>query len=354
MKSNFLKQTFLYPLSQVWESAYRVRRMFYEYGIVKKDYYKVPIISIGNVTFGGTGKTPMIIWLTKKLESYGVSLFVLTRGYKGKMEHSSGVIRGGQRFLTNPLEYGDEPLLIAKNMTKGAVVIGKKRSQNLKRYFPHYQPDAVLLDDGFQHLKLYRSFNIVLFDALLPLESYKVAPMGYLREGLTALKDADAILISRADQASEEKLESLLSLLSNYHQKDLPIGKFGYAPTGLFNCFDKKVKEMSELDGRNVVAVTAIASPESFYHLLESHGATIVKEMVYPDHHFFSHQDINDILLESVKENALIVSSEKDMVKIKKVTKDARILSVQIEVKFLSGEAELLSRIKSILNLDYA
>lgn len=354
MQKSFVKKSFLYPLSQVWESAYRIRRLFYEYGIIKKDYYKVPIISIGNVTFGGTGKTPMIIWLAKKLESYGLSLFVLTRGYKGKMEHGSGIIKGGQRFLTNPMEFGDEPLLIAKSMKKGAVVVGKKRSENLKKFFPSLQPDVVLLDDGFQHLQLYRSFNIVLFDALLPLEAYQTAPMGYLREGLTALKDADAILISRADQASEEKLESLLSLLRRYHPKDIPIGKFGYAPTGLYDSFDNKVEDIESLKEKNVVAVTAIASPESFYQLLEGHGAKIVKKMVYPDHHFFSHQDINDILLESVKENATIITSEKDMVKIKKVTKDSRILSAQIQIKFLTGETELLSRIKRILNLDYA
>lgn len=354
MQKNFIKKSFLYPLSQIWESAYRVRRFFYEYGIVKKDYYKVPIISVGNITFGGTGKTPMIIWLANRLESYGLSLFVLTRGYKGKMEHGSGIIKGGQRFLTNPMEFGDEPLLIAKSMKKGAVVVGKRRSENLKKFFPSLKPDVVLLDDGFQHLQLYRSFNIVLFDALLPLEAYRVAPMGYLREGLSALKDADAILISRADQASEEKLESLLNLLKLYHPKDIPIGKFGYTPTGLYDSFDNKIQEIESLQGRNVVAVTAIASPESFYHLLENYGAKIVKKMVYPDHHFFSHQDINDILLESVKENAIIVTSEKDMVKIKKVTKDARILSAQIKIKFLSGESELIGQLKKILNLDYA
>ena len=352
--ASILRNTFFKPVSQVWESAYRLRRMLYEYGVVKKDYYKVPIISVGNVTFGGTGKTPMIIWLVKKLETYGCGVFVLTRGYKGKLEHKSGIIRGGQRFLTNPQEYGDEPLLISRKMSKGAVIVGKRRSQNLKKYFPTMEPDVVLLDDGFQHLKLYRSYNIVLFDALLPLSNYKVAPMGYLREGLTALKDADAILISRADQASEEQLESLQTLIAKYHRKDIPIGKFGYSPTGLYDCFDQKAFEMDELNGKKVIALSAIASPDSFYQLLEDHGAKICKKLVYPDHYFFTHQDINEILIESVKHDAIILTSEKDMVKIKKVTKDLRILSINIEVKFLSGEADFLSQVKTILNLDYA
>ena len=231
-----IKYFALRPFSLTWESAYRIRRSLYEYGLLKKDYFKVPIISIGNLTFGGTGKTPMIIWLIKKLENYGFEVAILTRGYKGNLEHKSGLIRGGQKFLSNPHEFGDEPLLISRKMKRGAVIVGKKRSKNLKTFFPKILPDVVLLDDGFQHIQLYRSFNIVLFDALLPLASYQTAPLGYLREGLTALKDADAILISRADQASEEKLEGLLNLIKKHHRKNIPIGRFSYRPTAVVDC----------------------------------------------------------------------------------------------------------------------
>ena len=343
----------LRPLSSLWESVYRTRRSMYEYGLLKKEYFKVPIISIGNVTFGGTGKTPMIMWLLDKLESYKLDTVVLTRGYKGNLEHKSGIIRGGQRFLSNPHEYGDEALLISRKMKRGAVIVGKRRAQNLKKYFSKTQPDVVLLDDGFQHIQLYRSFNIVLFDALLPFEKYKTAPMGYLREGLTALRDADAILISRSDQVSEDKLEQLLQMLAKYHRKNLLIGKFGYVPTDIVDCFDEKVMELSDLKGKKVIALSAIASPESFYHLLEKYEADIVKKLTYPDHYFFTHQDVNKILIDCVKENAIIVTSEKDMVKLKKVTKDPRVLSININIKFLSGEEELISKIRSILNLDY-
>lgn len=332
---------------------YRIRRAFYEYGILKKDYFKVPIISIGNVTFGGTGKTPMTIWLLDKLEAMMFDVVVLTRGYKGKLEHKSGIIRGGQTFLSNPYEYGDEPLLISKKLKRGAVIVGKKRSKNLEKYFHDIEPDVVLLDDGFQHIQLYRSFNIVLFDALLPLDRYKTAPMGYLREGLSALKDADAIVISRIDQVDEEGLESLLSLLRPYHRKDIPIGKVKYEPTGIYDSFDNHVMDINSLAGKNVIALTAIASPQSFYHIIESNGATIVDKVEYPDHHFFNHADINKILIKAVKNNAIVITSEKDMVKLRKVTKDPRIVYIDIVVRFMSGEEDLLSRLKTTLNLDY-
>lgn len=351
-KSDQIKNILLSPVSSLWENVYRMRRSLYEYGLLKKEYFKVPIISIGNLTFGGTGKTPMIIWLVSKLESYGFDPVILTRGYKGKLEHKDGIIRGGQRFLSNPQEYGDEPLLISKKMKSGAVIVGKRRSQNLKKYFPIIKPDVVLLDDGFQHIQLYRSFNIVLFDALLPLDKYRTAPVGNLREGLSALKDADAILVSRADQVAEGVVEKLLDFLSKHHRSGIPIGKFTYEPVDIVDCFDKHVMDLEDLNQQKVIALTGIASPESFYHLLENHGALIVKKMVYPDHYFFEHKDINEILIQCAQHNAIVVTSEKDMVKIRKVTKDSRFVSVNIQVKFLSGEDDLLQKIRKILNLD--
>lgn len=353
LQNKLMIRFILQPLSIIWDFAYRVRRSFYEYGILKKNYFKVPIISVGNITFGGTGKTPLIIWLISKLEEFNCDTVVLTRGYRGKLEKSSGIIKGGQKFLCNPYEFGDEPLLISKKMNRGAVVVGKKRAENLKKYFYEIEPDIVLLDDGFQHIQLYRSFNIVIFDALLPLESYRTAPLGYLREGLAALKDADVILISRADQVESDKIDKLLDLVNQHLNPSALIGKFKYIPSGIYDGFDKKVMELDELDGKNVIALTAIASPDSFYHLLEGHGATIVDKIVYPDHHFFSYDDINDILMSSVKNNAIVITSEKDMVKIRKVTKDSRIICVNIDIKFLSGEEQLLGKVRDILNLDY-
>lgn len=353
MDNFMIKNIFMRPLSSVWETSYKIRRSLYEYGFLKKDYFKVPIISIGNITFGGTGKTPLTIWLVKKLETYDLETTILTRGYKGRLEHKSGVIRGGQKFLSNPHEFGDEPLLISKQMKRGAVVVGKRRSANLKSFFHSLKPDVVLLDDGFQHIQLYRSLNIVLFDALLPLDRYKTAPMGYLREGLSSLKDADVIIISRVDQVSEEKIEDLLTMLSAHHRKGIPIGKLIYKPSRIVDSFDQEIMDVSGLKGKKVLAVTAIAAPESFYNMLEGFGAEIVYKKVYPDHYFFSHEDINDILIESAKHDAIVMTSEKDMVKLRKVSKDSRIMSLNIDVKFLAGEEEILQRIKKILNLDY-
>jgi tetraacyldisaccharide 4'-kinase len=353
MSKSIINNLFLKPLSNIWESAYRIRRSIYEYGIIKKDYFRVPIISVGNLTFGGTGKTPLIIWFVKKFEEMSLVPVVLTRGYKGKLENTSGILRGDQNFRLNPQEYGDEPLLITQHLKSGSVIVGKRRAENLKRHFHEVEPDVVLLDDGFQHIQLYRSFNVVLFDALLPLESYKTAPLGYLREGLTSLKDADVILISRADQVDSEKIDALLDLLRPHHRRDVTVGKIKYVPSGFYNCYYHKVLEVSEIKGKNVVALTAIASPESFYKMLEQYGATIMDKFEFPDHHFFTQEEIDQISISALKNDALIVSSEKDMVKIKRITQDEQFLFMDIQVQFMSGEKELLSGISKIINLDY-
>jgi tetraacyldisaccharide 4'-kinase len=353
LESKFIEKTVLSPLSSLWENIYRARRSFYEYGLLKKDYFKVPIISVGNVTFGGTGKTPMIIYLTRKMEEHGLTPAVLTRGYKGELEHKSGLIKGGQRFRSNPKKFGDEPLLISRKMNTGAVIVGKRRADNLKKYFHEVEPDVVLLDDGFQHIQLYRSFNIVLFDSALELERYKTAPLGYLREGLTALKDADAIVLSRADQVSEDKIESLLEMLSKYHRRGIPIARFSYKPDGIFDCFDKKSMDVEDLEGQNVIALSAIASPDSFYQLLEGYGANIVDKIVYPDHYLFTQSDMNEILIKCSNQSAIVVTSEKDMVKIRRVVQDSRIVYVNISVSFISGEEDFLKGIKKVLDLDY-
>ena len=154
------------PLSFIWEWVYRIRRSFFEYGVFKKTTFKVPVISVGNLSFGGTGKTPTIIWLAEWMISQGLTPVVLTRGYKGLLEHSSGLLKSGQKFRLNPIDYGDEPLMISNKMSRGAVIVGKKRAENLIKYFSEVKPDVVLLEDGFQHLQIYRSFNIVLFDIL--------------------------------------------------------------------------------------------------------------------------------------------------------------------------------------------
>jgi tetraacyldisaccharide 4'-kinase len=351
---SWIKSKAFAPLSFSVEWVYRIRRSFFEYGVFKKTTFKVPVISVGNLSFGGTGKTPTIIWLAEWMIAQGLTPVVLTRGYKGLLEHSSGLLKSGQKFRLNPVDYGDEPLMISNKMSRGAVIVGKKRSENLLKYFSEVKPDVVLLDDGFQHLEIYRSFNIVLFDALMPIKLYKVAPLGYLREGLTALKDADAIIISRADMVSPDKLQILLSILKSHFHHNPPIAMTSYKPVGVFDVHDKYIFSIHELKGLRTIAVTAIASPDAFYRYLESFGVEITERVSFPDHYFFTPDDVNDLLIKASQQSAIIICSEKDMVKMKRVSLDSRILFTKVKVEFISGEKELVQGLSKVLHLDSA
>ena len=351
MKS-YLKNTllcFLNPFSFLWETLYKVRRFSYNFGLIKKRKFNVPIISIGNITFGGTGKTPFSIWLAEYLATLDKKVMILMRGYKGNLEHKSGILRAGKKLGFSPFDFGDEALLLARRLKNASVVVGKKRSDNLEYYFPSEQSDVVLLDDGHQHLKLDRDLNIVLFDSLMDLSRYKLAPRGYLREGFSSLRDADIIVLGRADQVPTAQLDDLKALIRPHLKKGVPFSEIGYKPTGIFDINFTKTEGVEYLKGKNVLCVAGVASPESFFGLVEFLGANIVEKYSYPDHYFFKKSDILELTKKAKESGSFILTTEKDMVKIRKVTEFQNLMYLGIEVSFQSGEENLKERVSSVL-----
>ncbi len=339
-KISFLKIFFLTPLSWVWQTIYSTRRIFYDYGILKQRSFQVPIISVGNLTFGGTGKTPFTLWLAEYLQTKNKRVMILMRGYKGKLENSSGLIYSGKKINPDAREYGDEALLFARRLEKASVVVGKKRSENLSYYFPKVSPDVVLLEDGHQHIKIKRKLNIVLFDALMPLSRYKVAPLGYMREGFSALKDADLIVIGRADIAEPQKVQSLKKMIMPYLTKEVPFAEVGFRPNGFYNSSYDMVYTLDQIRNRKIICMAGVANPHSFFKLLEGLGADILVTESFPDHHFFKLDEINALLSYAKSEDALLVTTEKDIVRIKKIINDEIIIFLEVDIYFLKGELE--------------
>ncbi|MCO4792757.1 MAG: tetraacyldisaccharide 4'-kinase [Bacteriovoracaceae bacterium] len=345
---NSLFNIFLSPLSVIWDVVHRMRRFFYYYGLLPRHNFQVPIISIGNLTFGGTGKTPFTLWLGSWLLAKNKNVMVLSRGYKGKLENSSGIIRAGRRLGFNPNEYGDEASLLARRLKNATIVVGKNRSANLDYYFDSENPDIVLLDDGHQHLKLGRNVNIVLFDATMPLDSYRVAPLGYMRENFHALRDTSVVVFTRSDQVTHEKLEDLKNKITPYVGNDVLFVKLKYTASGLFDLSYRKMFELNDLAGKKVIAVAGIASPNSFYKILEENGAEVVEKMAYPDHHYFKSSEMEDILAKASKHEAIVVTTEKDMVKMRRIVDDNRIVYLEIKTEFVEGEEKLKELLTSV------
>jgi len=347
------KRIFFSPLSWVWESVYFFRRACYDYGIFRQRSFQVPVISIGNLTFGGTGKTPFTLWLAEYLHTKNKRVMILMRGYKGKLENSSGLINSGKLMTPDPVDYGDEALLFARRLVDATIVVGKKRSENLSFYFPKVEPDVVLLDDGHQHIKIKRKLNIVLFDATMPLLRYRVAPLGYMREGFQALKDADLVVINRADIAGSEKVSALRKFIQPHLPYGVEFAEMGYRPNGFYNAANDRILSVEEIKGRKVICVAGVASPTSFFKLLEDLGAEVIVTESFPDHHYFKPDEINALLSYAKSEDALIITTEKDMVRIKKIVEDESILFLEVDVQFLKGEEAAMSVIDSCFQKVY-
>jgi tetraacyldisaccharide 4'-kinase len=338
---NELWNRLLWPFSFTWENVYKLRRLSYAYGPSRQRRYQVPVISVGNLTFGGTGKTPMTLWLSELFSSKGLKTMILSRGYKGGLENSHGIIRSGKRLGFNPADFGDEALLLARRLKNACVVVGKRRADNLEFYFPKERPDVVLLEDGHQHLSIARNMNIVLFDALMPLSSYRVAPRGYLREGFSALRDAGAVVIGRVDQVSEEKLKELEDLIRPHTMPGTVFAHFRYLPTSLLDASYTKRTDVRTLKGAKVLALTGIASPTAFLSMLRDLGAEIVDTITFPDHHDYKPQDVEALLARATDYEALVVTTEKDMVKIRRISDDPRLLFLEIQLEFVMGEDKM-------------
>lgn len=340
----------LTPVSFLWEWIYRLRRFAYKMGIFNSSNFEVPIISIGNLSLGGTGKTPFTLWIGNYInDSLRKRTMVLTRGYKGELENSSGIIRTGKKISENPFVFGDEALVLSRNLKNASVVVGADRRDNLRRYYEEEQSDVVLLDDGFQHLKIQRDLNIVLFDSLLPLSKYHCPPRGYLREGVTALNEADIVLFGRADLVEEEKLDELENYVLSQCKEGTPSGRFMYAPGSIKNLLHEEDYGLDELNGKNVICVSGLASPQSFIKLVKQLDANIVDDFNFPDHHLYKVSELESLVSLAEEKDAIILTTEKDIVKMKRCSSSERIHYLQIGINFLKGEDVVKQKINSVI-----
>lgn len=352
-KFAIIKKFFLTPFSWGVEFYYYFRRACYDYGILRQRSFQVPVISIGNLTFGGTGKTPFTLWLARYLEGKNKKVMILMRGYKGKLENSSGMIESEKLMVPDAIDFGDEALLYARRLKSAKIVVGKKRSENLSFYFPKTEPDVVLLDDGHQHIRLKRKLNIVLFDALMPLSRYRVAPLGYMREGFSALKDADLVVIGKSDIAGKEKVQNLKKYLQPYLPVGIEFAEVGFKPNGFYNSANDLVLTTEQIKNKKVICLAGVANPNSFFKLVEELGAEIIVKESFPDHHFFKLEEINALLSYAKSEDALLITTEKDMVRIKKIIEDEAILYLEVDQYFLSGEEIAIKIISSCFDNIY-
>ena len=308
-----------------YAGAMRVRNAGYDRCILPTRDLGRPAISIGNITTGGTGKTPVTQWLTGELRARGKHPAILLRGY-GATAGQSG---DEAQVLDRGLNFSDQPMIpiqACASRVQGAAAVLQS----------HSQVDVFLLDDAFQHRRAMRCFNLVLISATQPFGYGRVLPRGLLREPLSGLKRADALLITRCSLVSQKSLQEIDQTLTKAHSHT-PLYHCDHTLSGLWLADIGRAVPMDHLTGKRVFLIAAIGEPQSFRRQIEMTGCTVVGARWFEDHHVYSSQDMQT--LEAASGNAgadLMITTEKDWVKLATRAGDsaARFAVVQLSITF--------------------
>ena len=288
-------------------AAVLLRNRLYDLGILRQRKLACPVISVGNLTVGGTGKTPTVIRIASLLKRHGRRPAVLSRGYGGRAKNAVNVVSDGNSRLLGWQEAGDEPVLIAGALPGIPVLTGSKRFLAGKTAVERFGVDILILDDGYQHRSLFRNLNILLIDAARPFGNGCLLPRGPLREPPAELRRAHILLLTgNADEAA-----SLPETAS------LPAFRGIRRPMELIQAETGRADSLSTLRGRKVCAFAGIGSPEGFRQDLTALGADIVSFRAFPDHHPYSLSDMEALRRTAEQSGAsLTVTTEKDGVRL--------------------------------------
>ncbi len=297
------------------------------------------VISVGNLVVGGAGKTPLTLWLSRHLRTLGWNTAILSRGYKRRDASVSRVPPFGPS-LRHVLEFGDEPVFMARKAAPVPVWVGKDRWQSGTLAIETDRADTLILDDGFQHLALHRNLDLVLIDAHNPFGNGSMLPLGPLREPLEHLSRADAVVLTRAEDPEKTKA-TRAAITMCFPQK--PVFSCIHRLTGLRLGLDGQCLPLAALDGRKAVAFAGIARPESFYDSLRKAGIVLSRNFSFPDHHVYRAADMM-MLMKAMKESnaAFLVTTEKDMVRLSPEFQTFT-LAAAVEVDFLREEEAFCS-----------
>ncbi|MBN1384993.1 MAG: tetraacyldisaccharide 4'-kinase [Elusimicrobia bacterium] len=321
----------LYPFSFLYLLFFNILQ-----SIKKAGQKRLPckVISVGNITVGGTGKTPTVIYLAELLKKMNKSICVVSRGYKSEIDSAYtstevGIVTDGKKMFLGPRIAGDEPCLIARTLKEVPVVVGKSRYKAGLLASSKFNSEILILDDGFQHLNLFREVDIVCINALNPFGNNFLLPAGHLREPIKNIKRATAFIITRCDKVPADKIQMIEETIRKY-KKDALIFH-GFFSKRILNRSGVNV-DVSSLYGKNVIAVSGIAIPDDFENTLEEMGLKLLLHRKYPDHYFFKDKDIKRYYNDAAEFQAVIITTAKDASRLPEEF-PCYILDIRLEIK---------------------
>ncbi len=321
-----------------YAAAIGIRNAGYAFRLLPVHRLACRVVCVGNVTVGGTGKTPTVAMLARRLSAAGSRVCILLRGY-GRTGTGVAVVSDGQDLLLDWRQAGDEAVLLGRLLPGIPVLVGADRVEAGNLALRRFGPDTILLDDGFQHRRLYRDVDLVLLDATDPFGGGHLLPRGRLREPPGALRRAQAILLSRADQASAlAELRRRLERMA----PGIPQVLTRHRPTGLAGLAGGEARPPEALRGARVLAVSGIANPAGFHRTLADLGAVLAGTLAFPDHHPYGRDDLRRVesMAREVGAEA-IVTTEKDAVRMPPGRSAPPLLALRVELEVTEGGGAL-------------
>jgi tetraacyldisaccharide 4'-kinase len=349
----------LQGFSRVYSGVVGTRAAAYKQGILRSKRLPCPVISVGNISVGGTGKTPMVIYLARRIQKLGYRAVILSRGYKGEFEKRGGVVSDGVSLLAGAASAGDEPFMMARTLKGIPVITGHDRYRSGLLALKQFNLDLILLDDGFQHLQLSRDLNIVLMDAKQPLGNRYLLPRGNLREPIGALSRADAVVLTRFEEAYRPGLPDLERLLGN-----CPVFVCRHQPTLFTPALSKNAKgqildrglgaiSTDEVAHKRVLGFSGLARNDLFQKTLAEFPFDVAGFKGFADHHPYSSKDLATIrdLARGVKAD-MLCTTEKDFVRIpREALEDQAFLIIGVDIAFAedSFDTFFIGKLREIL-----
>ncbi len=313
----------------------RLRNGLYSAGLLRAHEVAAPVISVGNLTVGGTGKTPLVVWLCRAMRRRQRRCAILTRGYK-----------------TQKAELSDEPALLAARCPDVTVVVNPNRVAGAQRAIGQHGAQVLLLDDGFQHRRLARDVDIVTIDATAPFGYDRLLPAGLLREPVAGLRRAGAVVITRCDQVSEERLAQIEGRVRRVNA-DAVIARAMHAPVNAATCGGVEIG-LEELRGKRAYAFCGLGNPEAFFDTVRHVGCVLAGCRSFDDHHAYTRECLAEIRRQAAENSVdYIVTTQKDWTKIERLMpaeNDPPMAYLAVEMEFLTGSEQLTALIDRVLD----